>query len=153
MINPLLPEQISTFWDVIKHAIENSLPPIASDHPDKMNRILGSLLSGKLVCWASYQITEKSRKFNGIIVTDITYEQATDTRSLLIYSLFAYEEITTEIWLEGLQALLKYGKSKKCTNVVAYTTVPHMIDLTKKMGGNADWTYCMFDINSLMEKL
>jgi len=153
MINPLLPEKISHFRDVIKYAVEQSLPPTAGDHPDKMNRILGALLSGKLLCWASYQVDEDNRKLDGIIVTDIIYEQATDSRSLLIYSLYGYTEVSHETWLEGLQALLKYGRSKKCTKVVAYTTVPYMIDLTKKMGGNADWTYCSFDINSLLEKL
>ena len=153
MVNAMLPEQISAFWDVIKYGIERSLPPFVGDHPDKMNRILSALLSGKLICWAAYQVDGDNRKFEGILITEILHDKASDTKNLLIYCAYGYEHGTPERWLYGLKVILKYAKSKGCTNVVAYTTIPYMVNLAKSMGGSAEWTYCMFNVKSLMQEL
>jgi len=96
MLTKLLPDQISNFWDIIKYSVEESLPPIVGDHPDKMNRILSSLLCGKSECWASYNRQGDNTKFEGIVLTKMLYDDASDTRNLLIYCLYGYEEVNKE---------------------------------------------------------
>ena len=152
MINAMLPEQISAFWDVIKYGIEQSHPPTTGDHPDKMNRILSALLIGMLMCWAGYERGEKANRFEGIMVTDIVYDGGSDTRSLLIYSVFGYDSISAKTWQEGLQVLVKYARSKKCSKIIAYTKIPHMVKVTNQLGGDASWTFCSFDVKGLEEK-
>jgi hypothetical protein len=153
MLTKLLPDQISNFWDVIKYSVEGSLPPIVGDHPDRMNRILSSLLCGKSECWASYNRQDKGIKFEGIVLTKMIYDDASDTRNLLIYCLYGYEDVNKESWLDGIKALTKYAKSKKCNQIIAYTEYGYLVNIAKSLGGNAKHTLVTFDVNETVAKL
>lgn len=141
MLTKLLPDQISGFWDVIKYAIEESLPPVVGEGPDKMNRILMSLLSGKSQCWASYIVDGKRRKFEGVVITRIMYDDASDTRSLLIYCLYGYEEVGRGSWLGGFKTLTKYAISRGCERIVGYTDLPSVTKIVERFGGEARYTF------------
>ena len=153
MLTQLLPDQISKFWDIIKYALEQSLPPIAGDHPDKMNRLLSSMLSGKTQCWASYIRNEEGAKSEGIVVTQILYDDPSNTKNLLIYSIYGYNLVDKGTWLKALTTLVKYSKSQGCTQVVAYTDVPHLVEKAKSLGGDTSHTFISFNINKIVEKL
>ena len=153
MLTQLLPDQISNFWDIIKYAIEQSLPPIAGDHPDRMNRILSSMLSGKTQCWASYTRGEEETKFEGIALTQVLYDDASNTRNLLIYCIYGYNPVDSGSWLKALTSLVKYSKSQGCTQIVSYTDVPHLIKLAKKLGGETKYTFISFDVNKTVQLL
>ena len=153
MITKLTPEQVSSFWDVIKYAIEESLPPTVDDHPDKMNRILTSLLCSQMDCWASYEVNEDNRKFDGLMVTKILYDNSSDTKSLLIYCIYSYESASRKSWEAGTRSILKYAKYNKCSKIIAYTEVPSIIDWAKRVGAEATYTFLSFNVNELMEKV
>lgn len=152
MLTKLLPDQISKFWDVIKYAVEQSLPPTVGEHPDKMNRILSSALCGKVDVWVSYTKKESSR-FEGIVLTRILYDDASETRNLLIYCLYGYGDVSSESWIEGLGAIAKYAKARKCSSVIAYTDIPYVIDLAKKLGAESSYTFITFDVNKIVQKI
>ena len=59
MLVRLLAEQISEYWETIRYSIESSLPPIANESYDKMNRLLECLLNESMQCWVSYREEEK----------------------------------------------------------------------------------------------
>ena len=141
MLTRLLPDQISQFWDVIKYAIEQSLPPIAGESPGRMNRILTSLISGGSDCWASYTIDGDQRRFEAIVITKMLYDDVSDTKNLLIYCLYGYEIVDRSSWASGLKSLVKYASGKGCHNIVAYTDVPGIVDLVKRLGGEAKQTF------------
>jgi len=147
MILRLLPEQVSKFWDVIKYAVEESLPPIVGDHPDKINRILSSALSGKIEVWASYTKNEGALTLGGIALTKMLYDDASDTRNLLIYCIYGYGDISNDIWIKGFETLAKYAKSRKCLQMIAYSNLPNIISLAKRLGGETDYTFISFDLN------
>ena len=149
MLTRLLPEQISKFWDIIKFAIEQSLPPIVGEHPDKMNRILSSALSGGTEVWASHE----GHKFEGIVLTKILYDDASGTKNLLIYCLYGYSEVDNKSWLKGLNTLAKYAKARGCTQIVAYTDVPYIVEIVNNLGGEAKYTFLSFNINEIVRKL
>ena len=148
MITKLLPEQISKFWPIIKHAIEESLPPTVGDHPDKMNRILSSCLSGELDVWASYHKgeSESGIVFEGIGLTSILYDPPSNTKSLLIYCMFGYEKSLETSWIEAFEGVSEYAKSKGCSRIVAYSSVPYIIERAKQFGGNTDYTFISFPL-------
>lgn len=152
MLTKLLPEQISKFWDIISYAVENSLPPTIGEHPDKMNRILSSCLCGRIEVWASYNRHEDAIKFEGIVLTRILVDDASYTRSLLIYCLYGYEEVKKESWSRGLKALLKYAKVKNCSKISAYTSSKYLVQLAEKLGASSSYTYISFDVNELIKK-
>lgn len=141
MLTRLLPDQISRFWDVIKYAIEESLPPVAGEGPGKMNRILMSLLSDKAQCWASYTVNGERRKFEGIVITRIMYDDVSDTRNLLIYCLYGYEKVERSSWLSGFKTLAKYAASRECDRIVGYTDLPLIIKIAERFGGEARYTF------------
>lgn len=141
MLTKLLPDQISAFWDVIKYAIEESLPPTVSENPDKMNRILMSLLSDKAQCWVSYTINKEQRKLEGIIITRVSYDDVSDTKNLLIYCLYGYGNVGRANILSGFKTLVKYASSRDCCRIVGYTDLPYVVELAKRFGGDTGYTF------------
>ena len=151
MLTKLLPDQISKFWDIIKYGIEHSLPPTVGEHPDKMNRILASLLSSKMQCWASYTKSEEGNKFEGIIITKLLYDDSSNTKNLLIYCLYGYENVDTQSWPNGFDKIALYAKSLGCAKVVAYTSIPHMIEVAKHLGADTSYTFVSFDLQKFVK--
>ncbi len=146
MLTKLLPDQISAFWDIIKYAIEESLPPIAGEGPDKMNRILMALLNSKAECWASYRVDGDQRTFEGIAITKLQYDDISNTKGLLIYCLYGYEKTVRESWTAAFLTLAKYAKSKDCTRITSYVSLPYLINLAKEFNADVDYTYIVFPI-------
>lgn len=149
MLTQLLPDQISKFWPVIKYAIEESIPPTTKgEHPDKMNRILSAALSGKLDVWASYDRIDNVTKFNGIVVTQIVYDEASNIFNLLLYVVFAYENTSAATWREGYETLSKYAKAKNCSNMIAYSAVPKIVGIANAFGADTRFTFISIPLSS-----
>jgi len=153
MLTRLIPEQVSKFWDIIKFAVEESLPPIVGDHPDKMNRILSAALSSKIEVWVSYVKGEEANKFEGVVLTKTLYDNASDTKNLLIYCIYGYEEVGDSSWFGGIDKLAMYAKSRGCSQIIAYTDSPYIVKIVKRLGGEADYTFCSFDVNKIVQKI
>ena len=141
MLTRLLPDQISQYWDIIKYAVEQSLPPIAGEGPDKMNKILTSLISGESECWASYTTDGEQRRFEGIVITKITLDDVSNTKNLLIYCLYGYEMVDKSSWTSGFKSLVKYADSKDCHRIIGYTDVPLISKTVERLGGEAKYTF------------
>jgi len=141
MLTKLMPDQISNFWDIIKYAIEESLPPIVGESPDKMNKILAALLCGKAQCWTSYDKTEGENKFEGIVVTRVTYDDVSDTKNLLIYCLYGYETVNKSNWLSGFKTLVKFAIGQGCSQIVGYSDVPLILKMVERLKGETKYTF------------
>ena len=152
MLTKLLPEQISKLWPIIKYAIEQSVPPATGEHPEKMNRILSSALCGKIDIWAAYTKGE-TNKFEAIVVTELLYDEPSGIKNLLLYSLYGYDKVSKSSWIDGLVTLAKYGKSLRCTNLVAYSSEQDIIELVKRLGGDTSFTFLSFRIDEIVKKL
>jgi len=149
MLTKLLPEQVSKFWPIIKYSIEESLPPTVDEHPDKMNRILSSALSGITDVWALYEKGEEI-KLEAVALTKLIEDDVSGTKSLLIYCLYGYNEVKEDEWEVGLKLLFKYAKANRCSRVVAYSSVPHLINMANKFGADTDYTFISFDLNKIV---
>lgn len=147
MMMKLLPDQVAKFWSIIKYGIEQSLPPVASDHPDKMNRILTAALSNRIDVWISYNRNGSGINLNSVILTKILYDDASDTRSLLLYSLFGYGTFDRPSWQNGLEMLVKYARSQGCSYVTAYTELPSVVQIAKRLGADTRSTFLSFDVD------
>jgi len=153
MLIKMLPEQISKFWDVIKYGVEQSLPPIAGEHPDKINRILSAALSGSVDVWASYVKDDGNRILEGIVLTRILYDGVSGTKNLLIYTVYGYNAVDDESYMKIFTTLVKYAKAKGCLQLVGYTTLSYLADICKEFGADTSYTFVSFDINQIVEKL
>ena len=139
MLIRLLPKQVSDHWDEISDHIKESLVPTVDVTPDLMNNILAALLSGKMVCWVS--VFDESSRINSICVTQVLYDDASDTKSLLFYSIYSINNMSEEEWKSGFETLRVYGKKLGCKKVIAYTNLDYIIDIAKMLGGEAKYTY------------
>lgn len=149
MLTKLLPEQVTRYWDILKPAIEESLPPVVDEAPDKMNRILAALIGGSLHCWVSSQIKNEKRILEGVVVTKMLFDDVSDTKSLLIYCLYGYNIISSNGWKSGFATLAKWAKSRGCSRIVAYSDVPRILDIVGKLGGDTRYRYISFPLNSV----
>lgn len=147
MLTKLLPDQVSKFWDIIKYAVEQSLPPIVGESPDKMRNILSACLSGEIDVWASYKKEDDKTFFEGIVLTETLYDKPSATKNLLVYCLYGYNEVDKFSWTDGLKLLLKYAKSRGYNQIVGYTDVQSIIKFVEKAGGEAKYTFISFDVN------
>jgi|GEM_PF-1948415 hypothetical protein len=153
MLTRLLPDQISKLWDIIRYAIENSGPTTDNEQPDRMNRILSAALSGRVSIWASY-VKGEVNKFEGIVVTDTLYDDATGIKNLLIYSIYGYvDKVDKKSYVTGISALSKYAKSLGCTNIVAYTKDREIVALVNRLGGDTSYTMLSFNVDEIVQKL
>ena len=141
MLVKLLPEQISEYWDIIKYAVENSLPPIANEAYDKMNRILEALLCDSMQCWVLYSEIEDKRKLEAVVVTTLSTDLSSGVRSLMVYSLYGFSDLSDEAWKSGYETLARWGKGLGCNRVTAYTDVPKVCEVVKNLGGEARYMF------------
>jgi hypothetical protein len=153
MLTRLLPEQVSKLWDVIKYAIEQSVPPSTGEHPDKMNRILAAALSGRIDVWASYVVEGNKRTFEGIAVTQFLYDDASGIRNMLLYCVYGYNSPTKYSWATGLSALVEYAKANGCTNIVAYTQDDEIVRLASHLGADTSYRFISFNVSEIVKKL
>lgn len=152
MLTKLLPDQVSKFWDVIKYAIEESLPPIVGESPNKMNNILTSILVNKTNCWVSYHKKGENKVFEGVVLTRILYDDASETRNLLIYCIYGYENSKVSSWTDALTALLKYSKKKRCAQIVAYTDNEKLLKMVSHLNGISRYSFISFDVDKLLKQ-
>lgn len=151
MLVRLMPDQISRFWDVIKYAVEQSLPPIVGENPNKMENILMSALDGSIDVWASYTKDKENKRFEGVVLTEILFDRPSRTKNLLIYCLYGYEEVDKSSWTKGLLAVAKYAASRGCNQIIAYSDSPYIINLAKGLGAEAKYTFIEFNVGKIVK--
>lgn len=140
MLIRLTPEQISDHWEQLEFAIKESLPPTIGEVPDKMNNILMSLLDSRMQAWTSCSVKDGKAVISGFVITQVLDDLASKTKSLLIYCLYGYEDVDESEWVEGIRVLKKFRDSIGCRRILAYTDMPYIIDVAKRLGANTDYT-------------
>lgn len=138
MITKLLPENVTQNWDVIKEAIRASLPPFAMDTPDKLTRILESIILGQLEVWTFYEMDESNVQVKSIWTTSLVTDPESQTKNLLMYSIFNYDHTSSENWTEGLNAMKEYAKANDCASITGFTKEPHVLHFVESCGGSTD---------------
>lgn len=144
MLVRLMPEQVSSYWNLIRDSIDASVAPIAGEKPDRMNRILESLLAGQMVAWASIR-KEEETKVIALFTTTVIGDECSGTKNLLMYSLHAAEKSQESDWIEGMETLAKYAKGLGCHRIIAYIKEDSpMYKISERFG--ADLSYRLVSI-------
>ena len=131
----LFPENVVGNWDIVKFAIRNSLPPSAQDTPDKMTRVLESIVAGELDVWVYYTYDTEVHVKN-ILTTKIIRDTETDTKSLLIYSVYSFDHTTQEYWEEALMKLKEYAQANGCVAVTGFSKDEYVLRFVESVGGD-----------------
>jgi hypothetical protein len=146
-----MPDQVASQWDVLKFAIENSLPPIVGGRLDRMNNILNSLLVESMHAWVSCTIHGNGAdpSIEGVVVTTFTEDGCSGTRNLLIYCLYAFNRTFLESWQDGISTLLKYAQSKGCSRIIGYTDVEAVVKRVEALGGETKYRLISFPVETV----
>ncbi len=138
----LLPDQVSNMWNIIEPALEASLPPIAGSNKDRMKNMMISMLCGKLDCWILFEANEEEKNIiSGFLTTTIIKEEITGSNTLLIYSVFSDSKFTQENLWESFNSLKSWAKLNHCESISAYSNIPSIISLVRRLGGNIEQIY------------
>jgi len=146
MLVRVLPNQVCDHWDVVSYGIQQSLPPITIESPRRMNNILESLLLGRMDLWIGLE----DDKVRGLVVTAFSYDKNSDVQDLLIYSIYGFEDLSTEIIMEGMETLKKFAVSNGCKRVTAYSKVEAVINMMKRFGSE-EYSYLSISANGEMK--
>jgi hypothetical protein len=143
MLLQLQPEQVSKYWDAIKFALIDGLPPHEERTPETLNYILEALIVKDMICWASViELEEMKYKLEGIVITQMLKDASTKTKNLLIYLVYSFEKDSKfASWVDGLDLIKKYARSIECTNIVAYTRNKQLAAFVSRMGGDSSWMF------------
>ena len=101
-----------------------------------MINVLEALLSDKVACWS---IADEEKVY-GVLLTTVIEDIGTKDRSLLIYSLYGFQDLPDKLWGKGLGDLKAYAKTLDCGRIIAYTNNARIIKMVKKLGGEVDFT-------------
>ena len=135
MLVRLLPDQVAENWEMLKHGIEEAMPPIIIGTPDKMNNLFESLLIGKMVCWASMVSDEE---MEGFLITTIQEDGISGTRSFLVFCIYSFSNSSSDLtWQEGLRKLADVARTQRCDQIIGYTTDDGIAKFVERIGGDA----------------
>lgn len=142
------PDQIARHWGKIGYAIERALPPIVDSRMsnDRMNKILESILAGKIEVHVFVIYEDEHPIVYGIMSTALTNAVDSDNKELLIYSAYASKSLSRELIFEALELVRKYAKSQGCVAISGYTNIEGVKRLFEIMGGSSSFTYLRLEV-------
>jgi hypothetical protein len=135
-------EHISEYWHIIGPAIVISLPPTVAGGEEHLNNLLLICLDGRLEVWAIMD----GEDMIGVTTTEIVVDDATRSRSLLIYTLHSFSLMPEEIWDEGLKFFGSYAKKEGCSEIIAYSKIERVIEKAKAVGADTSYHVLTFTI-------
>jgi len=146
----MLPDQVADQWNILKPAIEASLPSNTAKSDLGMNNILKALIGNKMHCWILTD-TEESEPY--ALATTSFVVDPIGAVSLFIYSLYGYKPIPMELWIDGFKGLQKWAMKNGCSNVLAFTDSKRVMDIVKDLGGNTQQVVVSLEVNSNGENI
>jgi len=151
MLNQLTAKQISEQWDLIKVALEKSLPPIIEGSANRITNIFNSLLLGELQCWIGNMIVVNSEQQNelvpyGVLITEIITDRCSDVRNILIYAIYSAQGIPNGEYQEGYNTIKTFAKANGCCRIMAYTNSKAILNIVQAFGGATDFHFVTLPI-------
>jgi len=146
MLLQLLPRDIAKHWGGISEAISKSLPPITPRSVDRMSFILKSLIAGIMQCWVLHK---PKGEMYAIVTTEFAVDPGSQTKNLLIFSLFGLGEIPSEMWKQCYSTLCKFAKANGCSSLVAFADDGTAIETMKEYGWNTDTKLLIMGVDNV----
>ena len=136
-------EQVAKRWPIIKAALKASAAPTADTNEAKLANMYRSLLSGRAVCY----MTGNERRPRTVVVLSMGIEAISLTKNLLIYCAHGFEREKSEQYVNILNGIREYAKSKGCDNIICYVWNDKIKELLEKYGAECNYTLAVFPLN------
>jgi len=144
MLIKLTPGQVPDYWEMIKAGLQESLPPFVTADEGVFTSIMAHLVTDHMQVFLVVD-DETQEKVYAVAVTTITRDVGSDTRTLLLYSLHGQEKVQPELWASSLVYLKRFAEAHGCTQITAYTDIPEVVKLARKLGAEARF-FLTFDV-------
>lgn len=126
----LLAEQVCEHWDVLFSYIKQALPEHQREHV-KESVLLESLTSGKMQCWV---ILDDDGQIKVIGTTSVVEDKFLGIRNLHVYSVTGVESVSNMEWAQAIDGIMKFAKSRGCSNIVAFTKNKRVLQIARQAG-------------------
>jgi hypothetical protein len=81
-----------------------------------------------------------------MLITTISQDKVSGTKSLLIYCLYAFGKTYKETWVEGFETIKRFAKGEGCHRIVGYTAEPKIREIVDKLGGSTKYTFVSLEV-------
>jgi len=149
MLSKLTAGDISKNYDWIKNAIKDSVPNHIELTDEGMINIMKSLAVGGMEAWTIYSLDNDVQNIKVLMITMITFDDIFDQNNLLIYSIKGFESLSMKEWRDSLDSLMVYGRSRKISNITAFTNIDRVIKIVNELGGNTDTKFITIPIKQV----
>jgi len=134
----LTPNQIAQAWPGMKEPIRKALIPQMEVTDEAMNMILRNLEQGTSQAWLLTDVVEDKTIVYAVGITCFSREAITNTKNLLIYSLYGFQFIPDSLWKSGLHTLLEFARREGCFKLIAFTLVDRVVDVARGLGAEVN---------------
>ena len=130
-------EFCSKHWDELLSPIAHSFPPEIRPSMADMTNLLSHVLYGNVIVWCIVDDKEPTNLL-AVGTTTTHIDPVTSSKSLLIYSLYSYDNnIKPAIWNKTLTSLRKYALAMDYRGIIAYTHIDKLKNLFERYGGTS----------------
>jgi hypothetical protein len=140
----LTPDQIPMFWEAIKFASVNAEIVEEKYRAKFLNRLLYLLLSSKAQCFIRLS---PERKLQMLGLTSIQVDPIRDEKTLFAYSLYSFEKVGNEVWIEDLKNLKDWAIASGCNSLTAWTNNEKALTLFNMLGWKKRFDLFILDIS------
>ena len=151
MLIQLTPEQIANNWDFLRQCIVINTP-MQREHKEQDNNLLLALLGGVMQCWVeAIQTTQGQQvktELRAVVITQILSDEISQIHNLLIYSLVGLNNaFDFNSWHAGILTLTRFGQSKGCSRILAYTSNENIIHFIERLGADTSQRVLILPFN------
>lgn len=145
MLIKLLPEQVARNWEAVRYSIEQSTESLPGENVDRFANVLEEVFLNKMHVWLS---VNERKVVEGVVTTRLQKDQVSGTRTLFIYSVYGYVDVSYKSWAEGFKSLCKFAEAERCSYISAMTANDSLVRLAERLGGRADYRHIVIGLNS-----
>lgn len=131
--------QIDKYWELIREALLESLPPYVPKWDTELNAILASILSGKMQVWVICR-SATGNPVRGLIVTLVETDECSGAKDLLVYALYSWRWLSREEYADAIRTLTGFGAACGCNTLCACTQNENLIGILQELGCDASYT-------------
>ena len=134
-------EWITSNWPLLKMAVIRSGLVIARKDEGELNRVLESLLVGKLACWVA-----GDPQVHTVILASVVMEEISGTKNVMVYCAHGFRLVKSEEYLEIGKEFGMIYKNQGCSNVILYSANDKLTKLMNKFNANTENTLIFFPL-------
>jgi len=141
--------EIKKYWEVLKAAMLENLPPTTMGIDVDTDVIFAKLMSDEMQMWIfvnKESDTENSNGAKGFIITAYASELGFNFKTLLIYAVVATIHIDEFEWKEAYATLKSFARKNKCLKLVAFSANPRVTEVVNFLGGDSSHNLLVLEV-------